>query len=229
MDSAFRVAWKRLKAIAVTVALLSLVTSNLLTLTDSNVHAEAYGIVEGIARATVGMGVLQNSPTAVAKRTGGATRDLRSQNEQLVFRNQELLSENDRITLKKKELAHRTLILADATEKLIATTSALRVEAAKVTARAQWYESRHDEMRRVARPVLGHATARLSRAAVRSVATLSGKALPAVGTVVAIGATGLDLIDTCTLIRDMNYLAKSMDFPDADEVPSVCGVVLPAW
>jgi len=228
MDSAFRVAWKRSKAIAVTVTLLSLVTSNLLTLTDSNVHAEAYGFVEGIARATGGMRVLQNSPTEVARRTGGATRDLRSQNDQLVLRNQALLSENDRMTLQKKDLAHRTLILADATEKLIETTSALRVEAAKATARAQWYASRHDEMRRVAHDVLGRATARLSRGAVRSVTTLSGKALPAVGTVVAIGATGLDLIDACTLIRDMNYLAKSMDFPDADEVPSVCGVVLPA-
>ncbi len=206
MDSALRVAWKRSKAIAVTVTLLSLVTSNLLTLTNSNVHAEAYGFVEGIARATGGMGVLQNSPTEVARRTGGATKDLRFQNEQLVSRNRALLSENDRMAFQKKDLAHRTLVLADATEKLIATTSVLRVEAGKATARAQWYESRHDEMRRVAPPVLERASARLSTGAARSVSTLPGKVFPGLGAAFAIGATGLDLIDICTLIRDMNYL-----------------------
>ena len=230
MDSAFSAVRKKSKAIVVAVALLSLVTFNLLTLTNNSVHAKAYGFLESIVQSTAGIGVLQNSPTEVATRHAvGATRDLVSRNEQLVFRNQELLSENERAASQIKNLAHLTLILVTATEKLIASTSSLQADAVKATARAQWYESRHDEMRRVARPVLGRATARLSTGAARSMSTLSGKVLPGLGAAFAIGATGLDLIDICTLIRDMNYLAKSMELPDVDHVPSVCGLALPAW
>ena len=229
MDTAFSAARKKSKAIVVAVALLSLVTFNLLTLTNNSVHTKAYGFLESIVRATAGIGALQNSPTEVARHAVGATRDLVSRNEQLVFRNQELLSENERAAARKENLAHRTLILVTATEKLITSTSSLQEEMTAATARAQWHESRYDEVRRVARPVLGRATARLSTGAARSVSTLSGKVLPGLGAAFAIGATGLDLIDICTLIRDMNYLAKSMDLPDKHEVPSVCGLALPAW
>lgn len=88
MDSAFSVLRKKSKVVAVAIALLSLVTFNLLTLTDDSVHAKAYGFLESIARATVGVRVLQNSPTEVARRAVAATRELRTQNEHLVSRNQ---------------------------------------------------------------------------------------------------------------------------------------------
>ncbi|MEF8767000.1 hypothetical protein [Candidatus Accumulibacter contiguus] len=229
MDSTFSAVRKKSKAIAVAVALLSLVTLNLLTLTNDSVHAKAYGFLESIARATVGVGVLQNSPTEVARRAVAATRELRSQNEHLVSRNQELLSENDRVVLQKKNLAHRTLILVEAVNTLIAHTSALQAEMIKATAWAQWYENRHEEMRRVAHDILGRATARLSRGAVRSASTLSGKAIPVVGAAIAVGASGLDLIDTCKIMKDMNHLAKSMELPEEEGLSSVCRVALPAW
>ena len=229
MDSAFSAVRKKSKAIAVAVALLSLVTFNLLTLTNDSVHVKAYGFLESIARATVGVGVLQNSPTEVARRDVAATRELRSRNERLVSRNQELLSENGRLVLQKQNLAHRTLILVEAANTLVAHTSALQAEMIKSTARAQWYQNRHEEMRRVAHDVLGRATARLSRGVVRSASTLSGKVFPVVGAAVAVAATGLDLIDTCKMMKDMNHLAKSMELPEAEELSSVCGVALPAW
>ncbi|MCC2868503.1 MAG: hypothetical protein LK562_12150, partial [Candidatus Accumulibacter phosphatis] len=122
MDSAFSAVRKKSQAIAVAVVLLGLVMINLLTLTDNSVHAKAYGFLESIARATVGVGVLQNSPTEVARRAVEGTRELRSQNEHLVSRNQDLLSENERVVLQKKNLAHRTLILVDAVNTLIAHT-----------------------------------------------------------------------------------------------------------
>ena len=229
MDSAFSAVRKKSQAIAVAVVLLGLVMINLLTLTDNSVHAKAYGFLESIARATVGVGVLQNSPTEVARRAVEGTRELRSQNEHLVSRNQDLLSENERVVLQKKNLAHRTLILVDAVNTLIAHTSALQAEMIKVTVRAQWYEKRHEEMRGVAHDILKRTTARLSRGTVRSASTLSGKALPVVGAAVAIGATGLDLIDTCKMMKDMNHLAKSMELPVEEGLSSVCGVALPAW
>ncbi len=229
MDSAFSVLRKKSKVVAVAIALLSLVTFNLLTLTDDSVHAKAYGFLESIARATVGVGVLQNSPTEVARRAVAATRELRTQNEHLVSRNQELLSENERVVLQKQNLAHRTLILVDAVKTLVAHTSALQAEMIKATARAQWYENRHEEMRRVAHDVLRRTTARLSRSVVRSASTLFGKVIPVVGASVAVGVSGLDLMDTCKMIKDMNHLAKSMELPEEEEPSSVCGVALPAW
>ncbi len=209
MDSAFSAVRKKSKTIVVAVALLSLVTFNLLTLTNNSVHAKAYGFLESIVLATAGIGVLQNSPTEVARHAVGA---LVSRNEQLVFRNQELLSENERAVSQKENLARQTLILVNATRNLIASTSSAR-----------------EEVRRVAKGVLERATARLSKGAARSVTTLSGKAIPGVGAAVAVGATGLDLIDTCKMIKDMNYLAKSMDLPEAEESLFPCGISLPGW
>lgn len=133
------------------------------------------------------------------------------------------------MVLQKQNLAHRTLILVDAVKTLVAHTSALQAEMIKATARAQWYENRHEEMRRVAHDVLRRTTARLSRSVVRSASTLFGKVIPVVGAAVAVGVSGLDLMDTCKMIKDMNHLAKSMELPEEEEPSSVCGVALPAW
>lgn len=106
------------------------------------------------------------------------------------------------------------------------TTDAVKAEKDSIAALARTLEMRNARARAAAQTMSRGIAQRLAKGASRSVSLLAGKAVPYFGIAVTVAVTGLDLLDACDTVKEINQFAVSLELPAADHT-AVCGVRVP--
>ncbi len=204
----------RLKVVAVALALGVLAATNVLTLVDDQFHAKAYGWLDAVVRLFSDGSALRNSPTEVRK-------------HDVAVATQALVKERDYLARHALELTSDAVAIA-------AEIRAIKIEKAALHAAATTWEQRHKQAedmlqrnRSATQKLSKTVVQRLARNTSRNMSGLLGKAVPYLGIGVTLAMTGLDVVDACDTVREMNQLAKSMELPAEDET-GVCGVPVPS-
>ncbi len=186
------------KSVILGAVCIGLLATNALTLTNDDFRQKA----QVLAVALFGS-------TAESKEL----RALRSENEQL-------RAANLRLTDSDVKLRFSLAALVTATNLLVLKTTALAAEHTRLAtvSRAQ---------KETATAIRQKVLLRIGPAAARTVSSLPGKAIPALGTSVLLVTTVMDLRDLCETLKDMDSLGLAFGEDAADE-SKVCGTKVPA-
>ena len=105
----------------------------------------------------------------------------------------------------------------------------VRTENRQLRGQVQTVRSANRQLQREVRTTVEQTRKRLQGAAVRSVATLPGRALPIAGTAVSVAITGLLIKDLCDAMKDLNGIEKAARPPAETETTEtkVCSMSVP--
>lgn len=192
-------ATKRIKFALISFSMISLVASNVASLTNTAFHGFLY---DGLNRVLLIAGssfadlALSKSPT-------------RAINEQVKTRTSHLQMENEKVSsaLKTEKALN---------EKLAADKTLLQVENNAL-------KSRSTEVRIKAKNVAAEAQGRMKKVVVRNTSSIPAEAIPYIGIGVTLSVTALDIMDACETMKSINGLLAMLG--QTAEVEDLCVAV----
>lgn len=193
------------------LVILGLITTNLATLLNEQVHSAAFNGLRGILAAILTeaalSSVIDRSPTVRRRHdVNKATLDLNDRNRKLVASTGVLQKKHDELARSYKYLdaKHRDL---DAKHQALRTQfSAHKGKVADVS-------------KRIAQRTVTNAT--------RNTASLAGEAIPIVGTTLILAVTALDIKDACEAMKDSHELNALVGNPPP-VATDYCGYTTPS-
>lgn len=220
--------FRRLLTVA---SFIGLVVLNILVVVSEAVHSLAYEAVRAVSRALpepVASRLLENSPTAKARREIAASKAVLSAELDAVTRkNKALFGQVSALDEKHRVLSSKHLDLEKAHTDLGTKHSALGKAHMDL-------KGEHAELARVsakrAEAVKKFSTAlgvRIANNVSRNVASIPGEAIPFVGTALVIGVTSWDVYDACQTLKELNEVNFEFAYAPEDH-ETVCGTKVPS-
>lgn len=206
--------WPKLKIPLVVLSLFGLITLNVLTLVNDQIHAVGYGVIQAAIASTVPDAVvhrvLSGSPTATKQRAVRvATSQLQGEFDKS---HRAIVAKNEAVTKQLTDLSIKHAYL----EKTHAET-----------------ETKHTNLKHKSQKQFSLVSAISSRigkrAAINAAKNLSSFALeviPAVGVAAIVALTASDLYDDCQTMKDVNELNVEFEL-QSEDADKVCGLRVP--
>jgi hypothetical protein len=183
--------------------IVGLVVSNIASVVSERFHEALFGAVSTVATiaGTTLAGKLMANSLQTRKQVAidSATRDVQKRLALQTSKLQDLERQHSALNARHGDLQKRNTALVEARR-----MAALKTQ--ELAARSK---------------------ARLARTVARNTGALAGEAVPALGLVVAVGVTALDVVDACETLKDWNASLAAQDQAPLDTA-SVCGVRVPS-
>jgi hypothetical protein len=207
---------KKLKYLALALAVVSSLALNVATLAFSTVALALSAVFEAVTGTSAVASELRRNNAMKDKEIKSLTTDLDVKDRRAAKLSGELAQEKRRIFTLKNELAFR--------DRRIASLTAT-IKRPSVTYRNELKPLNHaveDTVERI--------TARTTLGAKRNVAAMFGESIPFIGVGVAVAVTGYELNDNCNNLKDLRELELSINpslaYPT--DVQEVCGMQVPS-
>lgn len=216
--SGFGTLWRKLKVLLITSSLFGLISLNILTAVNDNIHSAVYHGIKSILASVISdmalSRMLNNSPTVKNKRDIAAATKA-------------LTDEKTRLTTANKSLEKKHAALEKSHKEITAKHANLEKSHKEIS-------TKHGELKRtsvaqaaVAQKVSKQVAARSLANATRNVSSMLGEAVPFMGASIIVIVTGWDIYDACQTMKDMNTLSSAYGHSQEDHT-KVCGMKVPS-
>lgn len=158
-----------------------------------------------------------------------ANRQLRGQVQTVRSANRQLRGQVQTVGAANRQLRGQVQTVRTANRQLRGRVQTVEAANRQLRGQVQTVRSANRQLQREVRTTVEQTRKRLQGSAVRSVATLPGRALPIAGTAVSVAITGLLIKDLCDAMTDLNGIEKAARPPAATESTEteVCSVSVP--